>query len=359
MGTDARTAPQKILRRHTLAGWQRDGAAARSELLPDDSDLARGTVIDGYEIVAKLADGGMASIYAAAHPVLGRRAAIKVISPRLAGSRSAVDRFVVEARTANQIAHPNVIDVFGYGRLPDGRSYFIMEWLAGETLGARIRGGHIQLGETIEILLQTCDALAASHARGIVHRDIKPDNLFLTYEAAELGVKLLDFGVARVRSQDGGRHTEVGTFVGTPHYCSPEQTRGVPVDERADIYSLGVTAFEMIFDVLPFEGDPVDVLALQQLAPPPRPSALWPGIPASLERLLLEMLDKTPARRPTLARVREVLRDLRLRTLEDERYYEVIEVLEASESIDDERYYDALELEVLLAEPPQRSAHPH
>jgi serine/threonine-protein kinase len=275
-----------------------------------ETDLAPGTTVDGYQITGKIAEGGMASIYEARHPVLGRRAAIKVINRRMLAEPSGSERFLIEARIAHQIAHPNVVDVFGFGRLPEGREYFIMEWLEGQTLRGRIAAGKISVAEGAEILIQTCDALAAAHEMGIVHRDVKPDNIFLS--PGRFRVKLIDFGVAKLMRDGEEAHnlTEVGAFLGTPHYCSPEQSRGIGVDERADVYSLGITAFEVFLGQLPFEGDPIDVLNLQEVQPPPSPSALWPQIPPELEQLLLAMLEKSPSLRPSLATVRATLEAL-------------------------------------------------
>ncbi|HEX6835877.1 MAG TPA: serine/threonine-protein kinase, partial [Polyangia bacterium] len=165
--------------------------------------LEPGTIVGEYRIEQKLGDGGMASVYGATHPLIGKKAAIKVMSPTLSADAAAVARFALEARAVNRIGHPNIVDVFSFGRLPDGRSYFVMEWLPGETLYARLWSRRLTLDEALDILDQICDALEAAHEAGIVHRDLKPANVFLTPRRNKREqVKLLDFGVAKLAHHD-------------------------------------------------------------------------------------------------------------------------------------------------------------
>ena len=281
----------------------------------DDVELEAGTKIGEYVVESRLGQGGMASVYAATQPVIGKRAAIKVMRRKLCLDPVQVERFVQEARAANQIGHPNIVDVFALGELPDGRSYFVMEWLPGETLATRLRRGQLSVGDAIAILFQICDGLAAAHDKGIVHRDLKPENIFLVpVRNRRLLVKLLDFGVAKLL---GGRdervdRTAAGASPGTPAYMSPEQARGKPVDHRTDIYSLGVTAFEMLLGRRPFIGaEVVDVLYQHVHALPPAPSSLRPELPTELERLIMMMLEKKADRRPTLPQVESKLVEMR------------------------------------------------
>jgi len=225
-------------------------------------------------------------------------------------------RALQEARAVNQIGHPNIVDVFSFGKLADGRSYFVMEWLPGRTLADRLARGPIPLDEQLDILEQVADALEAAHRSGIIHRDLKPDNVFLTEVAGTRRVKLLDFGIAKLggglASQLESAGTGSGVMMGTPFYFAPEQARGRGVDARADIYSLGVVAFELATGELPFDADNVaDVVSMHLHQPPRAPSSLSPELPAALDRLILQTLEKDPSRRPTWLAIRATLRELR------------------------------------------------
>jgi serine/threonine-protein kinase len=190
-----------------------------------------------------------------------------------------------------------------FGHLPDGRCYLLMEWLPGETLRRRLDRKRLTLDETLSILEALADALEAAHDAGVVHRDVKPANVLLhALPRGRERVKLLDFGVALLRSQ---AEAGAGLVVGTPSYLSPEQARAEHVDGRADIYSLGVVAFEMLTGSLPFCGaDPLDTIRLHLTARPPLPSERQP-VPPILDELVVAMLDKQPTNRPALQTVRE------------------------------------------------------
>ncbi len=296
--------------------------ATASAIEPDaavqSTDLQAGFIVGEYKIEKKIGEGGMGAVYSAIHPMIGKHAAIKVISSALGTDQSAVGRFVQEARSVNQIGHPNIVDVFSFGELPDGRNYFVMEYLQGKSLAQRIDAGAMPLGEAIEILDQVCDALEAAHEKQIVHRDLKPDNVYL---AAVRGnrtlVKLLDFGIAKLSVADGPggqggiAKTRTGMIMGTPGYISPEQARGKNVDHRTDIYALGAMAFEIVTGRLPFVADnAMDIVLAHMVQPPPRASTLWPEIPSALDDVLYKMLDKDPTNRPTLSEVRAVFAQL-------------------------------------------------
>jgi serine/threonine protein kinase len=276
--------------------------------------LLPGTVVGEYRIKRRIADGGMATVYAGIHPLIHKKVAIKVMRPVDHGTHDAVDRFIREARTVNQISHPNIVEVFACGELPDGRCYLVMDWLAGETLAARLRKGRLPFEEALDILLQIVEALAAAHDKEIIHRDIKPENIHLVPAGKKrVAAKLLDFGISTLLVDDaapdatGQRH-----FIGTPKYTSPEQAGGVVGDRRSDIYSLGVTAFELFVGRVPFEGQQAsDLLRLHLTEIPPAPSTFWPAIPLQLERLLAQMLEKNPERRPLLGEVVARLAELR------------------------------------------------
>src|SRR5687768_3541605 len=204
------------------------GSAAPQLSYDPNEDLPVGSLAGEYRIEKKIGEGGMGSVYGARHPLIGKRAAIKVIRRELSSSREAVDRFVLEAQSVNQIGHPNIVDVFGFGQLPDGRSFFVMEWLQGESLRERLQRP-LPFPDAIEILENIAKALQAAHDAGVVHRDLKPDNVFLSSMRGEKPiVKLLDFGLAKLTGSDSQRsdRTRTGVVMGTPLYLSPEQAKG-------------------------------------------------------------------------------------------------------------------------------------
>src|SRR5215470_9336913 len=241
-----------------------------------DDDLPPGTRVGDYVIAGSVGEGGMATVYAADHPLIGRKVAIKVIRADLGASREAFERFLQEARAVIAIGHPNIVDVFTFGRLPDGRSYFVMELLEGRTLADALdNDGPLALAAGCDALVEMCDGLEAAHRAGVVHRDLKPQNVFLC--APTGNVKLLDFGIAKLlgKPEPQTPHTRPGTTIGTPDYISPEQARGRDVDPRADVYSLGVVAFEMVTGQLPFRADnPADMMAMHLGAEPERPTSV-------------------------------------------------------------------------------------
>jgi serine/threonine-protein kinase len=293
-------------------------AHAPVEEHPPTSDLMPGFQVGEYRVDKKIGEGGMGAVYSATHPMIGKRAAIKVISAALGTDASAVNRFVQEARSVNQIGHPNIVDVFAFGELPDGRNYFVMEYLQGESLADRIQRTAMPLGEAIEILDQVADALEAAHEKQIVHRDLKPDNVYLaSVRGGRTMVKLLDFGIAKLSTPDGPgsgggiAKTRTGMMMGTPGYISPEQARGKNVDHRTDVYALGCMVFEIVCGRLPFISDnAMDIILMHMTTPPVRASAIWPEIPPPLDELIARMLEKEPSARPTLAEVRAVFAEL-------------------------------------------------
>ncbi|MDI1434156.1 serine/threonine-protein kinase [Polyangium sorediatum] len=275
-------------------------------LVPDDTLeplLVPGTIVGEYRIEGKLGEGGFGAVYRAVHPVIGKAAAIKVLSREFSANPQIVSRFVAEARAVNQIRHRNIIDIFSFGVLDDGRQYYVMELLEGLTLDAYLRQrGRIPPADVIPILVKIARALDAAHAAGIAHRDLKPENIFLVYdEDTGLFPKLLDFGIAKLLGDSTGAHhkTRTGMAMGTPLYMSPEQCRGKNVDHRTDIYSFGIVVHELLTGRLPFEAeDTIDLLVKQTSAPAPPMSAVCQNLPAALDAPVLHMLEKDPARRP-------------------------------------------------------------
>ena len=284
--------------------------------IPREEDLRAGTMIGEYRVEGKLGEGGMATVFAATHPLIGKKVAIKVISRRLCADLHAVERFINEARTVNQIGHPNLVDIFAFGVLPDGRAYLVMEWLQGETLAERLARERMPVPRALDVLMQIIDALEAAHEKGIVHRDLKPQNIFVVERGEKTSVKLLDFGIAKLADSDSSvPKTRSGVAMGTAGYMSPEQARGKNVDHRTDIYALGCLAYEMLLGRLPFVADTaIDILAMHLAAAPPPPRTLWATMPAGLEKVLLQTLSKEPDGRPSLMQVRAVV-DSALRTI--------------------------------------------
>jgi serine/threonine-protein kinase len=232
-----------------------------------------GSTVGSYVIRRVLGEGGMGRVYLAEHQLIGKRAAIKVLLPQYSSQAEIVNRFFNEARASSMLKHPGVIDVYDFGRLPDGSAYLMMEFLEGQSLAARLRAGSLALELALDIARQVALALGAAHAHGIVHRDLKPDNVFLVPDTelrAGVRTKVLDFGIAKLTDDQGGGGagaTRTGAIIGTPTYMSPEQCRGAgKVDHRSDVYSLGCMLFEMLSGRPPFVAEgPGEVIAAHLL----------------------------------------------------------------------------------------------
>jgi eukaryotic-like serine/threonine-protein kinase len=270
----------------------------------DSSFLAPGTRVGEYEITGKLGEGGMGVVYAGMHPEIGKRVAIKVLAPQAAQYPDLIRRFKEEARAVNKIRHPNIIDIFAFNQLPDGRHYFVMEYLDGESLTARLERGSMEFAEMRRLLGQICSALQAAHQAGVVHRDLKPDNIWVATESVtESRIKLLDFGIAKLNDLSNASTTQAGVPMGTPHYMPPEQGMGRAIDARADIYALGVILYQLFAGVLPFDGVTAHEVVLKHVTElPPPPSRHRPIRPPEMEGIILGCLEKEPARRPSSAK---------------------------------------------------------
>ena len=271
--------------------------------------LEKGTNLGEYVIEGRLGEGAMGVVFAATHPTIGKRAAIKVLRAELCEDDQQIERFIDEARAVNKIGHPNIVDIFAFGEMPDGRRYFVMELLVGETLRDRLRRGALGVAEAGAVIRPLARALEAAHEAGIVHRDLKPENVFLVERRDEdPQVKLLDFGVAKLGHDPNRMYkTGAGEIVGTPMYIAPEQARDSnQTDARSDIYALGAIAFELLCGRPPFLAKNVmEVLTAHLTEQPVAPSTLV-DVPPEVDATVLAMLAKDPARRPTLATVRKV-----------------------------------------------------
>ncbi len=274
-------------------------------------EMLPGLDLGGYIIHSKIGEGGIGIVYAAVHPVQRTRVAIKVLGPAFSRDAAMVARFEQEAQMISGMRHPNVVEIYNLGMLVDGRKYIVMELLEGEPLTARIDRAPIPAHEGMEIIDAVCDALMAVHARGVVHRDLKSDNVFLANIGGTPRVKLLDFGLAKSSGVTSGAQTMMGVVVGTPQYVSPDQIRGEPAGPATDIYSLGILSFKILVGKLPWDGEQMDVLAHHLQTPPPLASDLVPTIPAGLATLVQRMMAKQANERPTLAELRAAFADIR------------------------------------------------
>jgi serine/threonine protein kinase len=260
-------------------------------------------VLGSYRLLELLGKGGMGYVYRAEHVKLGREVALKLLRADYAIRRDAVSRFFQEARTVNRARHRNIVDVTDFVELDDGTTFIIMELLTGTSLGTWARGG-VDLPRALAVLLQICDGLAAAHAVGVVHRDLKPDNVIIvpTPDGAEQ-VKLLDFGVAKLLNRDDedvGFQTAAGSVIGTPAYMSPEQAGGMAIDARSDIYSLGAIMYELFSGQPMFRGRSFGEYVRMHLTEVPVPPRQTPGgaeLDPALEAIILRCLEKDAERR--------------------------------------------------------------
>jgi serine/threonine protein kinase len=274
---------------------------------PPTRDPLIGMKLGEYELRSRIGVGGMGFVYDGIQPLIGKRVAVKVLRPELAQAPEQVARLLAEARAVNAIRHRGIIDIFGFGQVPDGRQYIVMEFLDGQPLdGYLAEKARLPPTEALSILDEVLAALGAAPGARVVHRDLKPSNIFLVREPGGTRyVKLLDFGLAK-QGQSGaaGRTAQTRTdmVVGTPEYMAPEQARGQAVGPMTDLYAMGVVTFEMVTGRLPFIGtSPVDLLMKHVDARPPRPSEFVPELPPALDAFILQMLTKDPEARPSSA----------------------------------------------------------
>jgi len=268
-------------------------------------DLSGRTLSDRYELIRRVGEGAMGSVYLARHTFMHREVAVKVLHPQLLTNAEVVERFQREAQASAHINHPNVCAATDFGRFDDA-FFLVMEWLDGRALDDILAEEDMGIDKALHIAIQIADALDRAHELGIVHRDLKPANIMIvSREEDPCFVKVTDFGVARVRlSVDSTKLTQAGMTYGTPSYMAPEQAAGEEIDQRADIYALGVVLFELVTGRVPFTGGSVaQVLAAHVTEAPPRPSSVaHQEIPTALENLILSCLAKSPDGRPQTAK---------------------------------------------------------
>jgi len=277
-----------------------------------------GQKIGGYLVERELGSGGTGTVYLGRHTLIDRMIAVKVLHDEFAHDADQVARFFQEAKAAAEIGHPNIIGIIDFGTMvtPDGpRTYLMMEALEGESLDKRLRRGGLSLDEIAHILAQTTSALVASHSKGVIHRDLKPHNVFLCNRSFDpMFVKVLDFGTAKLAAPaEGMRRTQHGVVIGTPAYMSPEQCQGTgALDHRSDIYSLGVMLYEMLTGTVPFDGDLREILLGHTQQTPEPITARNPTVPPVWVALCERMMEKArEARFQSVADVAHALEDLR------------------------------------------------
>ncbi|HET6283582.1 MAG TPA: protein kinase [Polyangia bacterium] len=260
--------------------------------------LIGAVVGDRYRIVSRIGVGGMGAVYRAEHTMMRRDLAVKVLLSELGGQQEFARRFEREAESASRLTHPNIINVTDFGRAPNGSLFLAMEFLAGESLSSLISQGPLPRDRALAIVRQMLRGLDHAHGAGVVHRDLKPDNIMLVERDGQSDVvKILDFGIAKVTEPTSGHTalTQAGVIFGTPEYLSPEQALGEPVDARADVYATGVILYEMLAGRRPFESeDKVKIISMHLAHAPPRIREINPtvDIPPALEQVVLQALEK-------------------------------------------------------------------
>ena len=269
------------------------------------TDLS-GTMVGEYEVVAQLGRGGMGEVYEGQQPLIGKRVAVKVLLAEFLRTPEVVDRFVAEARAVNAIRHRGIVDIFSFGRLPDGRHYFVMEFLEGLPFDQLIKQrAPIPPADALRWADEVLDALDAAHRAGVVHRDIKPSNLFLVDTGhGRPYVKVLDFGIAKVSPFKGNSTTggDSSAVVGTPDYMAPEQARAKTISGATDLYAVGCVLFELLTRERLFAGrNAVETMFAHVQEKPPAPSSLQRDVPRMVDDFVLRLLAKRPDERPRSA----------------------------------------------------------
>jgi len=255
------------------------------------------TVAGRYRLISRLGRGGMSSVYLARHVMIDRLVAVKTLRRDLAKDPIQRDRFIREARAVNRINHANIVDISDFGESDDGLVYLVMEYVAGDPLHRVLEDAPLPVERAIHIARQIASALSRAHQMGVVHRDLKPDNILIVRRKDDVdGVKVLDFGIAKIL--DAPSLTGSQQIFGTPGYIAPEYIQSTNIDGRADIYSLGVILYEMMTGALPFDYEyPGDLLVKHVTEPPIPPRERCADVDESMERLILQCLEKDPSNR--------------------------------------------------------------
>jgi serine/threonine protein kinase len=271
------------------------------EVLQSTSDPLIGEVLaDKYLVEELIKSGGMGSVYRGKHVLMDKRVAIKVLRPSLALDNDVVARFSREAKAASRISHPHAVNVTDFGESENGVVFLVMEYLDGQTLKEVIkREGAMSLEQTNEIVRQVAGALDAAHEQGVIHRDLKSDNIMLSQTNGDDWAKVLDFGIAKIQQPEGVRDIDItaaNLVIGTPQYMSPEQcSQSGPIDARSDIYSFGIIVYEMLAGRVPFTGESPTVIMMKQVQDePPLISKFRPDLPIGVAQIISRALAKQP-----------------------------------------------------------------
>lgn len=282
-----------------------------------------GTIVDGrYRVLKRLGAGGMGEVYLGEHLEHGRHEAIKVLKSRFARDKGHLARFRREARATNRVQHENIVSFYDFGKLSDGRLYLTMEFADGPNLEEVLSTeGRLEKGRAVSILRQLCSAVDFAHSKGVIHRDLKPQNLVLIQLPGRPDtLKILDFGVAKITAEgyvENMAITKEGQLFGTPAYIAPEQVRGVNDDPRTDMYAIGCIAYALLTGETPFVGRPMAVLEahMSEIPEPPSQRCVEADIPRELDKIILSCLEKDPDKRmQNGTRMAEALGSLRLQT---------------------------------------------
>jgi serine/threonine protein kinase len=276
----------------------RDATELDESAVDADRDELVGKILsESYTIVRVIGEGGMGRVYEARHTrISGKRFAVKLLHPQYARQPEVLSRFQREAEAAASLRSPHVIDVYDVDRTADGRPFIVSEYLEGKEFASYLEAaGQMPTGPAVRIVRQICKALMAAHANGVVHRDMKPENVFLTGDLEQPIAKVIDFGISKVGDAPGTALTKTGMIMGTPSYMAPEQARGERVDHRADIYAVGAILYCALTGQRPFDrDDPTATLTAVLTQDPPRPRSIAPSIPAQLELILQRAMAKDP-----------------------------------------------------------------
>jgi len=275
------------------------------------AEVRAGTVLAGrYLLEARIGSGTFGTVFRAKHSELGHAVAIKVLQASASANPDSLARFRREGITACRVRHPNAVQVMDFGVTPGGVAYLVMELLSGYSLDRELVDGRkVTLSRTVRIVVPVCEALAAAHRHGIVHRDVKPANIFLHLAGGDEVPKVLDFGIARIVGEAAAdpRVTLEGFIVGTPVYMAPERFRNQPIDGRSDVYSVGITLYQMLTGRLPFAADQGDPMAVAMRHLEAQPPTMGGDVPPAIEAVVMNALRKRPEHRPDAAHLAQDL----------------------------------------------------
>jgi len=295
----------------TMATAPTPGAKAIVSGEADPDDMLPGSPIGEYVVEKTIAAGGGGIVFQARHKSRGNQVAIKVLRAEVASSAEGLVRFQREVRVVNMIRHPAILDIYEFGQLRDGRPFFVMDLLEGCDLKQLIaQRGRLPLNEVVEIIDQICSALTVAHGAGVVHRDLKAGNIHAKVVDGHYEIKLLDFGIAKLLSNEPGNNlTQRGTFLGTASAMAPEQIRGLDIDQRTDVYALGILMYHMLTGRYPFRAKTrQEVERMNLMTPAPRPSDAAP-VPTAVDEVVVKCMSKrADGRFPTAAAAAEAFR---------------------------------------------------